>query len=93
VLQDRAFDRVGGSEEVRMDVRMVAATHVNLQQAVADGRFRDDLFYRLNGIEIRLPPLRERREDAPRTLWSASPANWAATGIRSANRRYRVLMD
>jgi DNA-binding NtrC family response regulator len=65
VLQDRAFYRVGGSEEVRVDVRVVAATHVNLQQAVADGRFRDDLFYRLNVIEIRIPPLRDRREDIP----------------------------
>jgi DNA-binding NtrC family response regulator len=65
VLQDRAFYRVGGSQEVRVDVRVVAATHVNLQQAVADGKFRDDLFYRLNVIEIRIPPLRERREDIP----------------------------
>ncbi len=65
VLQERCFYRVGGSEEVRVDVRVIAATHVNLQQAVADGRFRDDLFYRLNVIEIRIPPLRDRREDIP----------------------------
>jgi DNA-binding NtrC family response regulator len=65
VLQDRAFYRVGGSEEVRVDVRVIAATHVNLQQAVSDGKFRDDLFYRLNVIEIRIPPLRDRREDIP----------------------------
>jgi transcriptional regulator with PAS, ATPase and Fis domain len=65
VLQDRSFYRVGGSEEVRVDVRVVAATHVNLLQAVAEGKFRDDLFYRLNVIEIRIPPLRERREDIP----------------------------
>ena len=65
VLQDRSFYRVGGSEEVRVDVRAIAATHVNLQQAVAEGKFRDDLFYRLNVIEIRIPPLRDRREDIP----------------------------
>jgi DNA-binding NtrC family response regulator len=65
VLQERTFYRVGGSEEVRVDVRVIAATNVNLQQAVAEGRFRDDLFYRLNVIEIRVPALRERREDIP----------------------------
>jgi len=65
VLQERCFYRVGGQEEVRVDVRVIAATHVNLQQAVADGKFRDDLFYRLNVIEIRVPPLRDRREDVP----------------------------
>jgi DNA-binding NtrC family response regulator len=65
VLQERCFYRVGGSEEVRVDVRVIAATNVNLQQAVADGKFRDDLFYRLNVIEIQIPPLRERREDIP----------------------------
>ena len=65
VLQERCFYRVGGSEEVRVDVRVIAATHVNLQEAVAEGKFRDDLFYRLNVIEISIPPLRERREDIP----------------------------
>jgi len=65
VLQDRSFYRVGGSEEVKVDVRVIAATNVNLRQAVAEGKFREDLFYRLNVIEIRIPPLRERREDIP----------------------------
>jgi DNA-binding NtrC family response regulator len=65
VLEDRSFYRVGGSEEVRADARVIAATRVNLKEAVAAGTFRDDLFYRLNVIEIRLPPLRERREDVP----------------------------
>jgi DNA-binding NtrC family response regulator len=65
VLQERRFYRVGGSQEVTVDVRVIAATHVNLQQAVAEGKFRDDLYYRLNVIEIRIPPLRERREAIP----------------------------
>ncbi len=65
VLQERSFYRVGGSEEVRVDARVIAATHVDLRRAVAEGKFREDLFYRLNVIEIRIPPLRERREDIP----------------------------
>jgi DNA-binding NtrC family response regulator len=65
VLQQRSFYRVGGSEEVMVDARVIAASHVNLQQAVQEGKFREDLFYRLNVIEIRLPALRERREDIP----------------------------
>ncbi len=65
VLQERSFYRVGGTEEVRVEARVIAATHVDLRQAVAEGKFREDLFYRLNVIEIRIPPLRERREDVP----------------------------
>jgi len=65
VLQDRRFTPVGGTQETQVDVRIVAATNVNLRQAVRDGKFRDDLFYRLNVISIDLPPLRSRREDIP----------------------------
>lgn len=65
VLQERSFYRLGGTEEVKVDVRVIAATHHDLQQAVQEGRFRDDLYYRLNVIEVQIPPLRERREDIP----------------------------
>jgi DNA-binding NtrC family response regulator len=65
VLQERRFFRVGGSEEVSVDVRVVAATHVDLAEAVRQERFRDDLYYRLNVVAIHLPPLRERPEDIP----------------------------
>ena len=65
VLQERRFYRVGGDEEIQVDVRVIAATNVDLRQAVQEGQFRDDLYYRLNVINIRIPPLRERREDIP----------------------------
>ena len=65
VLQDRKFMHLGGVHEVQVDVRIVAATNVDLRQAVKDGRFREDLFYRLNVITIDLPPLRSRKEDIP----------------------------
>ena len=65
VLQDRRFMHLGGTSEIQVDVRIVAATNVNLQQAVKDGRFREDLYYRLNVICLDLPPLRQRREDVP----------------------------
>jgi len=65
VIQERTFYRVGGSEEMRVDVRVIAATHVDLLEAVREGKFREDLYYRLNVINIRIPPLRERLEDVP----------------------------
>jgi len=65
VLQERRFYRVGGSEEVSVDVRVIAATNKDLAEEIREGRFRDDLYYRLNVIEIRIPALRERREDIP----------------------------
>lgn len=63
VLQQHEFERVGGSETLRVDVRVIAATHQNLEQQIVDGKFREDLYYRLNVISITLPPLRERLED------------------------------
>jgi DNA-binding NtrC family response regulator len=65
VMQEREFMRLGGVETIKVDVRVVAATNVDLRRAVEDGRFREDLFYRLNVIAIQLPPLRQRKEDIP----------------------------
>ena len=65
VLQDRRFMHLGGVQEIQVDVRIIAATNIDLRQLVREGRFREDLFYRLNVITIDLPPLRQRREDIP----------------------------
>ena len=65
VLQDRRFMHLGGVQEIQVDVRILAATNVDLRKEVREGRFREDLFYRLNVITVDLPPLRARREDIP----------------------------
>jgi len=65
VLQDKKFMHLGGVHEIQVDVRIIAATNVDLKQQVRDGKFREDLFYRLNVITIDLPPLRQRKEDIP----------------------------
>ncbi len=65
VLQEREFERVGGTETIRTDIRLICATNESLELAIADGRFRRDLYYRINVIHVALPPLRERVEDIP----------------------------
>jgi DNA-binding NtrC family response regulator len=82
VLEDRTFFRVGGTQPIKVDVRVIAATNKSLKEEVALGRFRDDLFYRLNVLAIYLPPLRERKTDIP-LLVRRFIAEFAATHDRS----------
>jgi len=69
VLEERKFERLGSPRSIVVDTRIVAATHHNLEQRVAEGAFREDLYYRLNVFPIRVPPLRERAEDVPLLVW------------------------
>src|SRR5439155_15664937 len=68
VLQEMTFERVGSSESIQVDVRIIAATHQNLERLIQQGRFREDLFYRLNVLPLNVPPLRERRSDIPQLV-------------------------
>ncbi len=68
VLQERTFERIGSNKSISCDVRVIAATHQNLETQIAEGHFREDLFYRLNVFPIEVPPLRERKEDIPLLL-------------------------
>jgi formate hydrogenlyase transcriptional activator len=68
-LEEKQFERLGNPKAIRVDVRIIAATHRNLEKRIADGTFRDDLFYRLNVFPVQVPPLRERVEDIPLLVW------------------------
>ncbi len=65
VLQEKCFERLGGRETIRVDIRLIVATHKDLEEAIEKGEFREDLYYRLNVVSIKIPPLRERKEDLP----------------------------
>jgi nitrogen regulation protein NR(I) len=65
VVQEKSFERLGGRETIRVDIRLIVATHKDLEEAIAKGEFREDLYYRLNVVFIKIPPLRERKEDIP----------------------------
>ena len=68
VLQERTYERVGGTKTIEADVRVIAATHQNLEKLIEEGKFREDLYYRINVFPIEMPPLRERTEDIPLLL-------------------------
>ena len=70
VLEAGKVSRIGGERDITLDVRVIAATHNNLKQKIIDGLFREDLYYRLNILNIHLPPLRERKEDISLLAWN-----------------------
>ena len=88
VLQEGQFERVGASQSRQVDVRIVAATHHDLEKAMKEGRFRADLYYRLNVFPITLPPLRERLEDLPRLVWY-----FVNRRQRALNRKFASIPD
>jgi transcriptional regulator with GAF, ATPase, and Fis domain len=91
-LQEREFERVGDNQTIKVDVRVIAATNSDLTRMVAEGTFREDLFYRLNVIPIQLPPLRERRDDIPLLAKHFIEKFAPGSGIRLSQSATRALM-
>ena len=91
VLQDGTFERVGSVRTLHSDVRVIAATNRNLERAMAEGRFREDLYYRLSVFPIDLPPLRARRDDIPLLVWSVINRRQRALGRQITNVPKRVM--
>jgi DNA-binding NtrC family response regulator len=88
VLQEGIFERLGGTHTIRADVRIIAATNRNLEEAMAEGQFREDLFYRLNVVAVTLPPLRQRKEDIP-----SLADHFLKLYSRDTKRRFRGISD
>ncbi len=86
VLQEREFERLGSTQTIKTDVRLIAATHHNLRKMVAEGKFREDLFYRLNVFPVTIPPLRERAEDIPQLA-----RHFVDVFAKRMNRRIEVI--
>jgi two-component system nitrogen regulation response regulator NtrX len=85
VLQDQSFTRVGGRTQIKVDVRILASTGTNLIHAIADGRFREDLYYRLNVVPVHVPSLRERGEDIPLLMDYFMEQNASQSGLVKCN--------